>query len=294
MSGIFKNILIPVDFSVNTEVVLRHANDLACANGSTIHLLHVIQPTGIRKVIRISNHRTPSLDTKYYRKALKGLEELKNTIEENNLTCNVKIQIRRGNVHNNIQAAAMEINPQLLIIGKRNNYKYFTFLNSVRPNEIAKVTGYPVLTVMTNSVESKIKIMVLPVGSFIPKRKIELAVEFAKKYRTEIHLVTTASANSYEDSDRNSFLETYKILRSGLTNPIEHHILRGNNFPKAILKYAEWVGADLIFVNPDIESKISNLTGKHLNDLLTASSKLKILSIEPYRESKAGVLLSVK
>ena len=43
MSGLFKNILIPVDFSVNTEVAVKQAIELACTNGSTIHLLHVIK-----------------------------------------------------------------------------------------------------------------------------------------------------------------------------------------------------------------------------------------------------------
>jgi hypothetical protein len=62
--------------------------------------------------------------------------------------------------------------------------------------------------------------------------------------------------------------------------------MKGNNLPKAILEYAECVGADLILVNPGTETKISNLTGKHINDTLTGSSKLRVLSLEPYHNNR--------
>ena len=64
------------------------------------------------------------------------------------------------------------------------------------------------------------------------------------------------------------FLKHIGLLKTGLTNPIEHHILKGNNLPKAILEYAERIGADMILVNPGSETKISNFTGKHINNAL--------------------------
>ena len=150
--------------------------------------------------------------------------------------------------------------------------------NSVCPNGLAKSTGYPVLTVMKNTGDTKIKIIVVPVGSFIPNRKIELVIELAKKYRAAIHLVTIPNEIDFGKTKGNSFLDTYRILKNGLTSAIEHHILKGNNLPKAILEYAECIGADLILVSPGTETKISNLTGKHINDALTTSSINRTIS----------------
>ena len=137
------------------------------------------------------------------------------------------------------------------------------------------------MTVMKNTLHTMIKIIVVPVGSFIPNRKIDLVTEFAKKYRAAIHLVTIPGEIVIDESKGSSFLETFRILKNSLTSPIEHHIMKGHNLPKAILEYAECVGADLILVNPGTETKISSLTGKHINDALTTSSKLRVLSIEP-------------
>lgn len=282
MSTLFKSILIPVDFSVNTEVAVNQAIDLASVTGSTIHLLHVIRPKTLWGIIPAANlSMFPARENYYAKKVMSKLDELKCSIEGSVSYCKVNTYVTEGTIYGSIQDAAKEIKPELIIIGKNSNHKYFSLFNSVCPNGLAKSTGYPVLTVMKNTGDTKIKIIVVPVSSFIPKRKIELVMELSKKYRAAIHLVTIPNEIDFKETKANSFLETYRILKNGLTSPIEHHILKGNNLPKAMLEYAECIGADLILVNPGSETKISNLTGKHINDVLT-SAKLKILSIEPY------------
>ena len=290
MSGIFKNILVPIDFDDNTEVAVKQAIELACTDGATIHLLHVIKSKtvwnklfgSIQTSLRPDDNRSSEI---VMIKLQQWLQSIKETIP------NTKINtyVREGTVPGQIQNAAREIKPQLIIIGKNRYHKYFSLFNAICPNALAKSTGYPVLTVMRRTIYAKIKTIVVPVGSFIPTRKIELVIELAKKYRAAIHLITIPDKVDFEDIKGNSFLETYRILKTGLTNPIEHHILKGNNLPKAILEYAECIGADLLLVNPGSETKISNITGKHINDALATTSKLKILSIEPYHQKELSV-----
>ena len=290
MSSLFKSILIPVDFSTNTEVAVNQAIEFACTSRSTIHLLHVIRPKTLWSVIPVRAQSISALNENYYaQKIMSKLQEWKYAIEESVSYCKVRTYVVEGIVCRKIQDAAKEIKPQLIIIGKDRDHKYCSLFNPVCPNGLAKSTGYPVLTVIRRMINTKIKIIVVPVGSFIPTRKIELVIEFAKKYRAAIHLVTSPNEIDLKETKGNPFLETYRILKNGLTSPIEHHILKGNNLPKAILEYAECIGADLILVNPGSETKISNLTGKHINDALTTSSKLKILSIEPYHDNELSV-----
>jgi nucleotide-binding universal stress UspA family protein len=252
-------------------------------------LLHVIKPQTIRSIITARNQPISPLSKNYCaNKAFNKLQDWRHAIEETISNCEVNTYVVEGTVHGKIQNVAKEIKPQLIIIGKNSNHKYFSLFNSVCPNGLAKITGCPVLTIMRRTVNTKIKIIVVPVGSFIPNRKIEFVIEFAKKYRAATHLVTIPNKIG-EEKNGNSFLETYRILKTSLTSPVEHHILKGNNLPKAILEYAEYIGADLIFVNPGTESKISNVTGRHINDALTSSSKLRILSIEPYQDNELAV-----
>jgi nucleotide-binding universal stress UspA family protein len=286
MPGLFKNILIPVDFSVNTEVAVKHAIELTDASGSSIHLLHVVKPKNIWNKVSVSKQPGSSLSGNHYENdIIIKLQEWKHAIEESIQNSNVTVCIVEGAVHNSIADAAKQIKPQLLIIGKKNNSGYFTFFNTVDPNGLAKSTGCPVLTAMQGAFNTKTKIIVVPVGSIIPKRKIELVVVFAEKYRAKIHLVAMQNKMGAADIERKALLDTYRILKTGLPNPIEYHLLNATNFTKATLDYAECIGADIVFVSPETETKISNFTGKHINDVLASTSKLKILSVEPYSDS---------
>ena len=291
MPGLFKEILVPVDFSVNTEIAVKQAVELACTDDSIIHLLHIKKPKTIWHKVFASFRPIQHLHNRESLKSIKTkLQQWKETIKETIPNSQVNSYVRAGKVEYQIQKAAKELNPHLIIIGKKANSKLFNFFHSVCPNSIAKSTGCPVLSVIKRTIDNKIKIIVIPVSSFVPKRKIELVVEFAKKYRAEIHLITIPNKINIEETNSNSsFLETYRILKTSLTNPIEYHILKGNNLAIAILEYAECVKADLIFVNPGTETKISSITGKHINDSLESSSRLKILSIEPYRDHKLTV-----
>jgi nucleotide-binding universal stress UspA family protein len=280
MSGLFNDILVPVDLSVDTEFAVKQAIELTCHDSSTIHLLHVTKPKNIWSRFMRTNSSSRSLSEYHHiEKAAKKLREWKRAIQETIQNCNVKTYLMEGVIHDRIQSIAKQIQPRLIIICKKRSCKSFSFFRSVHPNLLAKSTDCPVLTVMSGSVHARIKIIVVPVSSFIPKRKIELASEFAKQYRAKIHIVSLCNQG---DVDRKSFLDTYQILRTGLTNQIEYHLLPGNDFPKACLKYAESIGADLILVNPGSETRLSTLKGKHINDTLESTSKLKILSAKPY------------
>ena len=288
ISSLFKSILIPVDFSANTEVAVKQAVELACPHGSIIHLIHVIKSKTTWNQFFGSSRTLPHLENSYYssENVMNKLQQWHQSIEETLPNSKVNTYVRKGGVRTEIQNVAREIEPQLIIIGKERYHKYFYLLKPICSNTLAKSTGCPVLTVVRKSINTKIKIIVVPVGSFIPIRKIELVIELAKKYRAAIHLVTIPDEIDVTETKKNSFLETYRILKNRLTSPIEHHILKGKNFPKAILEYAECIGADLILVNPGSETKISSVTGRQIDDVLTISSKLKILSIAPYHANQ--------
>jgi len=284
MSGLFKNILVPADFSDNTEIAIREAVGLGYGEDSIIHLLHVIRPKNPYNINSFSNKPVSKRD-EAIKKSTGKLQEWKQSIEKTGLPNTVSIYVMKGTVEGAIEDLVKKVKPQLIIIGKRSNRRYIPFVNRFCPNRLAKATGCPVLTVMRGTTDTKIKTIVIPVRSFIPKRKIELAVEFAKVYRAEIHLVAMPDGSTAETGG-SSFLETYRILTTSLTNSIDYHLLRGHNFPKAILDYARRVRADLLFVNPGSETKISAFTGKHIQDELKSSGNLKIMSLEPYHNSK--------
>ncbi len=282
MSILLSNILVPVDFSVNTEVAVKKAIELVQSPGAVIHLLHVRSPQNAWNHILSRNGRSDMDKEKNDSEALRKLKEWKIAIELTIPQTTVKICMIDGAVHAKIIEVAIQIKAQLIIIAKKRNSDFVGLSASVYPNRLAKSSTCPVLAIRRGSMQNKIKTIVIPVRSFIPYRKIELAMEFAKRDRAQIHVVTLQSKMVTWNTDRNYLLETYRLLKSSLTNAVEYNVLNGTNLPRATLDYAKHIGADMILANPYSETKITVFTGKHMNDLLIASSKLQILSVEPY------------
>lgn len=83
MSSLFKSILIPIDFSGNTEVAINQAIELACPSGSTFHLLHVVRPKTLWSSIPVARQSMSQVKENYYaKKVMSKLQELKYAIEE--------------------------------------------------------------------------------------------------------------------------------------------------------------------------------------------------------------------
>lgn len=266
----FKDILVPVDFSVNTEIAVKKALELIQDKEGTVHLLYVMS------TIFSGNDKE---DT-----ALKKMKEWKRSIQDIYPGIKVETYMRKAySVQLEVSNIAKEIQPQLIIIGKHNYHNWLNFLNTIDPDKLAKSTNYPVLTAKLGSLHNKIKSIVFPVKTFVPNRKIELLIAIARIYRARIYLIilTDAEKNAEPSPLCHAFVETYRLLKSSVTTPIEHKIVNGSNLAKAALDFAGSINADMILVSPDVEDKISLLTRQQVNDVVKGNSKLAVLSVEP-------------
>jgi nucleotide-binding universal stress UspA family protein len=282
---IFLKILVPVDFTINTQIAIKKAIELSGADSPTIFLLHVMHP--------VSKHSQP-VTAEYdaftksdrYQREITRLQKLRLDIFEN-MSTNAKVEtlLVAGKIEEAIVEKAKDLNIDLIILGKHNRQIVFPVVNAASPNKIARLSNCPVLTVKAGSIDRKIKSIVVPVGQKVPKRKIEIVVALANKFHAKIHLVTLKKANVNHDRNASqAVLRTFEILQNFSQNSsIEHKVLEGNNLASAALKYSETIAADLILVNPDTETRISNFTGQHITDRILNSSPLQVLQLEPYQ-----------
>ena len=96
MQSGFKTILVPVDFSLNTEIAVKKALEVADLNEATIHLLHVLQENN-----PLSKDNT--VDWMGHTSTLEKLNQWKNTIEESFPQMQVCYWIQYGQVQSSIE-----------------------------------------------------------------------------------------------------------------------------------------------------------------------------------------------
>ena len=275
MAATFDKILIPVDFSVNTEIAVKKAVELVGSDETVIHLLHVVHPAKKTKnQFRIWV-------------AERDLNQLKYTIQESGPHIKVRIHILLGHsIGQTIIECACMVNPNLIIIGKQNNHRRWLLSGSISPDIVAKRTNCPVLTVKPGSMDNRTRVIVLPIRDFLPERKLEWAVLLAKRFKAQVHLLAVGEESGPKDGLLSqTFLKAYHHLREKLHHPIEYSAAPRHSPAKAALRYAELIMADMILVNPHTESGVSGFTGfRHISDLLARDSKIQVLDVQPYEK----------
>jgi nucleotide-binding universal stress UspA family protein len=269
MTPSFKNILIPVDFTLNTEVAINKTLELVGDEGSTIHLLHV--------------SRTPfRVGPDSHRFSIKRLKQWRETIKDYYPGVSVKIWTTKSmSVQRAIRDMAKEIGADLVVIGQTSTHNWLPALKTVLPMRLATSTNIPVLTVKPGALHNKPKTIIVPIADEIPDIKVNALELLCKKNRLNVHLVTFVDArNILPEISASALLKVYQSLKAKLRCPVEYSVINGANKAKALLQYAEKNNADILLVYPKKETQLS-WWNQHIPDVLPANSKMQILAVQP-------------
>ncbi|MEP6844470.1 MAG: universal stress protein, partial [Panacibacter sp.] len=131
MSFTFSNILIPVDFSVNTEIAIKKALWLAVSLNPVIYLLHVLTPD-VSAAGSYSHgylFKAPVIQTEYVKFAEIRLQKIKEDIQQVFPQAGVVTKVvAADNIQMKIIEFANSIKPELIVIGKNKNHRWLPFL----------------------------------------------------------------------------------------------------------------------------------------------------------------------
>lgn len=275
----FEKILIPVDFTINTEVAIHQALGLADPYHATLHLLHV-QHESLKNIIGyniFSIYNRDNSGNAHNKLTPEKLHSLQRMIRLNRPDIQVLTHVATGvPIEVAVIDKAREIGPDIILIAKRSHHFLLPFLNTVVPSRIALKTRIPVLTSKPGSLHRNIKTIVVPIGQKFPQRKIDIINALRKRAGLHIRLLTFAEGDTGDIPDL--LIHVYRLLRSGAFMDIQYETITGKNKAKAILDYCEKVEADLLLVTPDVETKIGWMN-KHISDVLPAASKTQVLAI---------------
>jgi nucleotide-binding universal stress UspA family protein len=265
MRDSFKTILIPVDFSINTEVAIKKTLEIIGPGQSTVYLLHVNNTKSV----------TPGQDVEE-----KMLEHWKQNIENSDpLVSVVNHIIWNSPVPHAIVSMAKKWGADLIVIGQKSNHSWFPFLNTVVPTDIAEQTGVAVLTVKPGALHCKIRTLVMPITGNVPPHKMEAILALSRKFKLKIHLITfTEDEKSISEVSKLEVLKVYQWIQDTMHCTIECAVLKGYNKAKAILDYAKRIDADMLLVNTKSETKIGSFN-RHISNVLPAASRMQVLTL---------------
>ena len=255
MANFFKDILLPVDLSINTEIAIKKALEFA-DNGTNIHLFHVLRysKTDFGSMIQRYFYE-PTARPEYMRAEIK-MNQWRDCIikSKNNVTVSVWIA-EENSIQKAIENKAIEVNVDLILLIKNSHHSLLPFLNTVNPAQLSQNTGTIVLSIK-GKVDSKSKAMVVPITIDTTTREKELIYMICRRFISKIYLVTFIT-NEREpmNSNASSLLQVYKWLKTIHLN-VEYAALREPNKAKALINYAASVNAETLLFHSKTETKI--------------------------------------
>lgn len=275
--------MIPVDFTVNTEVAIRKALSLSDGPGTTIHLLH-ISTVATNNILSIYQYfaNYSFKDNKFDLKvAIDKLENIRDYITSIRKDIEVVTRVLfNPSIESAIIQMASELRPDLIIIGKNSHHSWLPFLNTVVPSRLAMKSESTVLTAKPGALNNAIKTIVVPISDNFPSSKFSIINAFTNRTPVHIKLVTFLTAQDDVKVIPASLLNAYRLLRNNASNHVSYEILYGQNKVRAVLRYCNKINADMVIVNPGTETKVGWLN-KQMSDLLPTNSKTQILAVHP-------------
>jgi nucleotide-binding universal stress UspA family protein len=273
----FRKILTLVDFSRASFHAAEEAAMIASKFNSELHILHVS-----------SNSRLPWIlapEVKFFHLAEEDrsvkvqLRRLKMELEER-FQLDIECHETKGKLKETVNDYIRDLQIDLVVLGaKKTNWLKELFLES-KAKDIIRSVDCEVLCVYPDSNSNRLKKIVLPVGKFIPKRKIRLAYELAKKFAANVHLISL-NKNGHNLSSENTkvLMASYQYLKDITNIPIECRTVLGNNLAQATVQYAENIGADLILVNAGAESFFKTPAFRRWGGNIVNHSSIPVLSV---------------
>ncbi|HLG39436.1 MAG TPA: universal stress protein [Chitinophagaceae bacterium] len=277
----FNSVLIPVDFSVNTEVAILKGIELCQGPDPSIHLLHV-QPIAPSDIFDFWRYMA---GYPYY-----GREEQNEGARQKLKEWLFFIRQKRNDIttffwivyDNSVEKAIIKktktLQADLVIVAKNSQHSMLPFLNTVVSSRIAQKTGAAVLTVKPGALGLSMKMVVVPIGSGFPERKIEIINSLRSNFKIHIRLLILVEKSDDPELLQTSLLNICRVLRNRSQDNISYEVLRANNKGWDILNYCLKVNADLLIVQPESETRIGWLN-KHISDELPVNSRTQVLAV---------------
>jgi nucleotide-binding universal stress UspA family protein len=253
-----KQILVPYDFSGESEMALSNTISIARFLKGNIILLYVIEKGDFISQLFQSDTRLNEIENE----ARKKLDKI--ALDTTNSTgVHVSGVIKFGKVYEKILEAAKEHNARFIILGKRANRENEKRLLGSKITRVVREADTPVITMKgTDKNPIKYKKILVPID--LTKRtreKLFNAIAFGTHYDATIQLVSVlmGGIKARESRIYKKLQKIEQIIKeNGVKCTVEILERSGKPIHKAVLDYSKEVNSDMIMVMTHKESVIND------------------------------------
>jgi nucleotide-binding universal stress UspA family protein len=271
-----KRILVPIDFSLESEYAMKLASKIANETEIEVHLLHLLElPKGHVDMGSGSNFGIPQ-SMFYIQKIKEKINRLKKTFF--NTDTKVKYAIRFENPSEGILKFSTKINADLILMGSKERTIFDELLISSNIKKVVRKSKVPILVVKNDPKDFNIKELVFASNFNEEDRKpFEVLLNFSQKFESKIHLLNVNTMNRFKSTKKSkqkmeNFLSTYQNQKHSI------NVYNDDSVENGILNFSKEINADLIALSTHERSGLFRLFNKSISKSLSKSSLKPVIT----------------
>ena len=258
-----KNIVVPIDFSEDSQKGIDLALLFSGVHKTTIQLVYVQKKSSYYNSPGHFEEEKAWANNKFKKLVADYGPKLKND-------STLKFIIKSGKIYKEIVSQVESYSEGMVVASTHGASGFEEFFMGSNAFKIISATEKPVLTTRTGNIPDKVSKIVMPLDVTIDTRqKVPVTATLAKLFGAEVHVITVSTSKGKRISDR---LNAYAKQATGYLRAQDVSFrlksLYGDNIVDLIVVYADSVDANMITIMKE-QSKtltlMSNLTHKLLN-----------------------------
>ena len=271
-------ILVPVDFSEKSNYAVKMAAKIGKNIEAEIYLLHLVElPSGIVDMGAGSNFSIPE-SMMYLRKVKEKILDLKATYFHDDQI--VRYSIKFQNPFEGITDYVKKINANLIVMGSKGVSDFEEMIIGSNTEKVVRTSTIPVIVVKADSKKFKFKKLVFA-SNYDDENKGAFVdfLNFAKQFKTEIHLLKINTASSFENSfitkeKIKNFIKDFDLPKNTI------HIHNDESVVKGITNFAKEIEADLIALTTHGRSGLSSLFNSSIAKSVSKSVLRPVITLK--------------
>ncbi len=278
-----RRILVPVDFSAQSDAALLYAGNLAKSRNEMISCIYVIED------YEDDHGRLTPMENKHKirREAEQELSERINSVLNKDYNIDFELIITSGKVSEKILEKAMDLNVEMIVMGKSNSSKHKRrFIGSNTRHVLAK-SQVPVITTCGQRFITTGKI-ILPLDLSKPiNLHVSSAADIAKKLDTPIIVISVIEKSRIRMTPlyRKRFKDI-KLLLTDIGIPCDTTLLvNHSSVSNEIVSFSNRVDTGLLLLITKNETDHHRLTMSSTVREIISSSEAPVLSLNPISSS---------
>ncbi|MEN9346515.1 MAG: hypothetical protein RLZZ77_26 [Bacteroidota bacterium] len=261
-----KKILVPHDFTKVGDIAVDHALLMGNTIGADVVVIHIIE------------------NKKQIAEARLKLEALKERIRvEKN--ANIDTVCRIGNIFEDIDKAATEMEASLIIMGT-HGLRGMQFLTGGRALKIVTESSVPFIIVQERTIRAHgYHRLVVPLDLHKEtKQKLSLVADVARYFGSKVYLVSPGETDEFlkNQLDRNIMFAKDYLQGKNIPYEVEITESKSDGFVKSLLKYSAAVEADLICIMNFYDNSIMSIFNQsYEQQVITNEAQIPVLCVNP-------------